>query len=262
MSLWRSSNPMMNENVYRNEGQAVSSAETMSVAGTVNKTAMLTGFLLLGATWVWHLFYSNGGGSALGMQQGAQAALPWMLGGVIGGLILALITTFKPDIAFITAPIYAVLEGLALGGISAFAQARFPNNPIVIQAVALTMGVLVSMLAAYRFGLVKATERFRAGLMAAGMALIGVYLVTMVLRLFGVQVPYIHDAGLIGIGFSLVAVTIASLYLVLDFDFVEQGVAAGAPKSMEWYAAFSLLVTLVWVYLEILRLLQKLNSKR
>jgi uncharacterized YccA/Bax inhibitor family protein len=253
---------MMNENVYQQGEASLSASETMSIPGTVNKTAMLTGFLLLGATWVWHLFYSNGGGSAVSMGQGAAAALPWMLGGIIGGLILALITTFKPDIAFITAPIYAVLEGLALGGVSAFAQARFPNSPIVIQAVALTMCVLLSLLAAYRFGLVKATEQFRSGLMAAAMALCLVYFLTFIVRLFGVQVPFIHDGGIVGILFSLVAVTIASLFLVLDFDFVEKGVAAGAPKSLEWYAAFSLLVTLVWVYLEILNLLQKLNSKR
>lgn len=262
MSEYRSSNPSMRDDVWSQGRDVASSSDVMSVAGVVNKTAMLVGFLLLGAVWVWHLFFTNGGGTPGMMGQAAQTVMPWMLGGIIGGLIVGFVTIFKPMWAWLTAPIYAVLEGLALGGISAFAQARVPDHLIVVQAVALTMAVLVGMLILYRAGLVRATARFRTGLLCAAGALILTYVATLILGLFGITIPYIHEGGPIGIIFSLVAVTIASLFFVLDFDFVEQGVAQGAPKTLEWYAGFSLLMTLVWVYLEILRLLQKIYSKR
>jgi uncharacterized YccA/Bax inhibitor family protein len=152
------------------------------------------------------------------------------------------------------------LEGLAIGGISAFFEAQFPG--IVIQAVALTFGTLLCLLLVYKSGIIKVTANFRLGVVAATGGIAVIYLITIVLGLFGIRMPYIHDSGLIGIGFSLFVVTIAALNLVLDFDFIENGAASGAPKFMEWYAAFGLMVTLIWLYLEILRLLAKIRSRR
>jgi len=179
---------------------------------------------------------------------------------MIGGLITAFVTVFKKEWSQITAPIYAVLEGLALGGISAFFNAQYDG--IVIQAVALTFGTAGCLLIAYKSGVIKATENFKLGIFAATGAIGLIYLVGMIMRFFGSGIPYIHENGLIGIGFSLVVVTIAALNLVLDFDFIEKGAEQGAPKFMEWYAAFGLMVTLIWLYLEILRLLSKLNSRK
>ena len=160
----------------------------------------------------------------------------------------------------VTAPIYAILEGLFLGGISAVFESRFPG--IVIQAVALTFGVLFCLLAAYTTRLIKVTQNFRLGVVAATGGIVIIYAISFIGGLFGLNVPYIHESGIIGIGFSLFVVVIAALNLVLDFDFIESGVEQGAPKYMEWYAAFGLLVTLVWLYLEILRLLAKLRGRR
>ena len=180
-----------------------------------------------------------------------------MLGGAIGGFILALVTIFKKQWSPITAPLYALVEGFFLGAISAVYNAQFQG--IVLQAIMLTFGIMFALLFAYRSGLIKATENFKLGVTAATGGIALIYIATLVLRLFGIQVPFIHDSGLIGIGFSLVVVVIASLNLVLDFDFIESGVEAGAPKYMEWYGAFGLMVTLVWLYLELLRLLSKLR---
>jgi uncharacterized YccA/Bax inhibitor family protein len=160
----------------------------------------------------------------------------------------------------VTAPLYAVLEGLAIGGISAFFEARFPG--IVIQAVALTFGTLLCLLLVYKARIIKVTAHFRLGVVAATGGIALIYFITIVLGFFGIRMPYIHDSGIIGIGFSLFVVTIAALNLVLDFDFIEKGAASGAPKFMEWYAAFGLVVTLIWLYLEILRLLAKIGSRR
>jgi uncharacterized YccA/Bax inhibitor family protein len=174
--------------------------------------------------------------------------------------VTALVIVFKKVWAPFLTPVYAVCQGLALGGISAFYEAQFPG--IVINAVALTFGTLGVLLLAYKSGLVRATENFKLGLFAATGAIALIYLVSFVLRLFGKNIPYIHDSGLIGIGFSLFVVVIAALNLVLDFDFIEKGSAVGAPKYMEWVGAFGLLVTLIWLYLEFLRLLAKLQSRK
>jgi uncharacterized YccA/Bax inhibitor family protein len=177
----------------------------------------------------------------------------------IGGFVTALVTIFAPKASPVTAPLYAVLEGLLLGTISAIYEARFQG--IMIQAVGLSVGVLVLLLALYGTGVVRATQKFKIGILAATGAVCLVYLVSWVLSLFGTHVPYIHEAGPVGIGFSVVVVAIAALNLILDFDFIQTGSRRGAPKYMEWYAGFSLLVTLVWMYLEILRLLSKLKSR-
>ena len=184
----------------------------------------------------------------------------WILGSVIGGFIVAIATSFKKTWAPITTPVYAALEGVALGGISVIFESQYPG--IVSQAVFLTFGTLAALLLAYRSGLVRATENFKLGIFAATGGIALLYLASFVLGFFGMSVPLIHSSGTWGILFSLFVVVIAALNLVLDFDFIETGVERGAPKYMEWYGAFGLLVTLVWLYLEILRLLAKLQSRR
>jgi uncharacterized YccA/Bax inhibitor family protein len=183
----------------------------------------------------------------------------YMWGGAIGGLVLALITVFKKTWSPVTAPLYALVEGFFLGAISAVYNAKFDG--IVMQAVMLTFGIMFALLFAYRSGLIKATENFKLGVVAATGGIALVYLASIVLGFFGINIPMIHEAGWVGIAFSLFVVAIASLNLVLDFDFIETGVEQGAPKYMEWYGAFGLMVTLVWLYLELLRLLSKLQSR-
>jgi len=181
---------------------------------------------------------------------------------MLGGLIVAMITIFKKPWAPFTAPLYALLEGLFLGAFSVYVQSMFPDVPIVLQAVALTFGTFFALLLAYTSGLIKATENFKLGVVAATGGIFVAYMLSFVLGFFGVEVPLIHSSGLMGIGFSVFVIIIAALNLVLDFDFIENGAERGAPKYMEWYGAFGLLVTLVWLYIEFLRLLMKLNSRR
>lgn len=183
---------------------------------------------------------------------------PWVIIAVFVGFGLALLSFFKPRWAPVTAPLYAVAEGVFLGAISAAFEAQFDG--IVVQAVALTLAVFAMMLVLYATGRIRVTPRFRLGIIAATGGIFIVYLVSMVIGLFGGSVPFIHDSGPIGIGFSVVVVVIAALNLTLDFDFIDRAEQAGAPKHMEWFAALGLVVTLVWLYLEILRLLAKLRN--
>ena len=180
--------------------------------------------------------------------------------GLIGGLITSLVTIFAPRVSPFTAPLYAAFEGLFLGVLSAFFESRYPG--IVTQAVGMTIAALAVMLFVYATGIIRPTAKVKAGIVAATGAIFLVYLVGMVLRFFGTGIPYIHESGLFGIGFSLVVIVIATLNFVLDFDFIERGAQSGAPKYLEWYGGFSLLVTLVWPYIEVLRLLAKLNDRR
>lgn len=251
----RSGNPALKEDTFLdlNSGHVMRAGQqAMSLNGTVNKTGLLLLLAVLTAAFSWHASLDANGIPL-------PAAKLYLLGGAIGGFILAMVTIFKQQWAPVTAPLYALVEGLFLGAISALYEARFDG--IVLQAVILTFGTLLALLAAYRSGLIKATENFKLGVVAATGGIALIYLATIVLGLFGVNIPYIHDSGLIGIGFSLFVVVIAALNLVLDFDFIESGVDNGAPKYMEWYAAFGLMVTLVWLYLEFLRLLSKLQSR-
>lgn len=220
--------------------------ERMTLSGTVNKAAILLALVLITAMWTWGRFFEAGNPAAI---------MPLLWVGVIGGFVAALVTIFFKKASPIMAPIYALLEGLAIGGISAFYEVKFPG--IVIQAVGLTFGTLFCLLAAYKSGLIRATENFKLGVVAATGSIALLYLVDMALMFFGKPIGFIHDGGTFGILFSVVVVVIAALNLVLDFDFIESGVEGGSPKYMEWYAAFGLLVTLVWLYLEILRLLSK-----
>jgi uncharacterized YccA/Bax inhibitor family protein len=244
----RTSNPTLNDKVFERAGYG--SGDAMTINGTVNKMGILLVLVLIPAAWMWN--------QVLTAWEPAQAMGPALIGG-IGGFIFALITIFKKNWAPVTAPIYALLEGLFLGGISAIAHSQYPWVPM--QAVGLTFGTLFVLLLAYRTGVIKATENFKLGVVAATGGIAMLYLVSIVMGFFGASIPFIHSNGMWGILFSLFVVVIAALNLVLDFDFIERGSELGAPKYMEWYAAFGLLVTLVWLYLEILRLLMKLQSR-
>jgi uncharacterized YccA/Bax inhibitor family protein len=246
-NIMRTSNPALNEKAFRG---VAGYADAMTLQGTVNKTGLLLLCVVVTSAWTWGMSHSNN----------PAAAIPWMIGGLLGGFVVALVTIFKNTWAPVTAPLYALLEGLALGGISAMFEQRY--HGIAIQAIGLTFGTLFVMLLAYTTGIVRATRGFKLGVIAATGGIAVLYLVEMVLGVFfHIQVPAINGSGLIGIGFSLFVVIIAALNLVLDFDVIETGVKNGAPKYMEWYGAFGLMVTLVWLYLEILRLLDKARSR-
>jgi uncharacterized YccA/Bax inhibitor family protein len=249
----RSGNPALKASTFLDSGTGVVTTTgegAMTLNGTVNRTAFLLILTLVGAMYTWNLFFASGGAANL---------QPYVLVGALGGFGVAMATIFKKTWAPVTAPLYAALEGLFIGAISAVFEQRFPG--LVIQAVGLTFGVLAALLLAYRSGLVRATENFKLGVVAATGGIAILYLVNIVMGFFGHSMPFIHDSGWVGIAFSGFVVVIAALNLVLDFDMIEQGVQQGAPKYMEWYAAFGLLVTLVWLYLEILRLLSKLQSR-
>jgi uncharacterized YccA/Bax inhibitor family protein len=238
----RSGNPVLSKKTFTN---TISSSDQMTIEGTVNKTAISL-LLLVGTGY----FTFDVISSFL------------LIGAGIGGFILALVTIFKKEWAPITVPLYAILEGALLGGISYMYNASY--NGIVTNAILLTVGILVSLLIAYRSGYIKATENFKLGIFAATGGIAIVYFVNLIMGFFGsgLGVMSINNASPLSIGFSIVVVIIASLNLVLDFDFIEEGAEKGAPKYMEWYGAFGLLVTLIWLYLEILRLLAKLNSRK
>jgi uncharacterized YccA/Bax inhibitor family protein len=245
--LMRTSNPVLSEKRF--EGFARQLGEGMTVQGTVNKTGLLLLCAIASAAWTWHL----------ALTQSPLAVMPWLWIGTIGGFVCALVTVFKKEWSGATAPAYALLEGLALGSISAVLEVRFPG--IAIESVSLTFGTLLVLLLAYRSGLIRVTQKFRLGVVAATGAIMLFYLLQFVLGFFGVHFTAVNGSGPIGIGISLIIVGIAALNLVLDFDFIENGARMGAPKYMEWYGAFGLMVTLVWLYLEILRLLTKLRGR-
>ncbi len=243
-NIFRTSNPTFKPNTFENS-RAILGHEVMTLQGTINKTGMLLLCVVGAAAWTWGLARS----------ESPEAVLPWMMGGVIGGLIMALVTVFKKEWSPITAPLYALLEGLALGGISSFLDASYPG--IAIQAVGLTFATLFVMLFLYTTGVLRATRKFVIGVVAATGAIFLVYMADFVMGFFGRNVPLLNDSGPWGIAISGIIVIVAALNLILDFDLIERGVQAGAAKYMEWYGAFGLMVTLVWLYLEILRLLAK-----
>lgn len=247
--LMRTANPALNDKVFR--GLPSTLGETMTLQGTVNKTGILLLCAVATAAWTWHLAMNP---DTLPMDYGL------LLVGLFGGLIFALITSFKKTWAPVTAPIYALLEGLVLGGLSATLNARYPG--IAIESVCLTFGTMFVLLLAYTSGMIKVTQKFRLGVIAATGAIFLFYMAEILLGFFGIHFVAVNGSGPLGIGISLVIVCVAALNLVLDFDFIESGVAAGAPKYMEWYGAFGLMVTLVWLYLEILRLMAKIMGRR
>ncbi|MCE2983493.1 MAG: Bax inhibitor-1/YccA family protein [Parachlamydia sp.] len=247
----RSSNPALLSNPFTGFGR-FSDTSVMTIRGTVNKTLLLLALVILPAALIWRSFYLSG--------QNPASIQIWMFGGLIAGFILSLVTVFKKDWAPITAPLYALAEGLFLGGISGIFENAYPG--IVSQAVSLTVATLLVMLVVYKTGLIRASENFKLGVVAATGGIAIVYLVSIVLSFFGIQVPFVTGSGLFSILFSVFVVCIAALNFIIDFDFIEQGSRSGAPKYMEWYGAFALMVTLIWLYIEILRLLAKLNDRR
>ena len=250
---FKTGNPALNAKTFA-EFQNTSSSqskELMTLDGTVGKSFICLALLIAGSCWTWHLYYTT---------HNTAVVLPWLIGTSIAGFIVAIITCFKKEVSPLTAPLYAVLEGLALGAISAFYESSYPG--IVINAVSLTIGTFLALLMAYTSRLIQPSENFKLGIVAATGGICIVYLATMALGLFHINIPYIHGSGPIGICFSIFVVIIAALNLVLDFDFIENGAKAGVPKYMEWYASFGLMVTLVWLYLEILRLLAKARARR
>lgn len=249
MSIFKGGNPVLTEQKFRSfplEGEA------MTVRGTMNKFGLLFIMVLGAASFTWSLFY-----------QGTNV-IPWMWGSMIGGFIIALVITFKQQWAPQLALAYALCEGLFLGAISAMFDYAFRESypGLIMQAVLLTLGTAAGMYALYTFRIIRATNTFKKVVITATAGIFFFYLISMVLRLFGVQMPGLYSNGMLGIGISLFVVTIAALNLILDFDRIEQGAAYGAPKFYEWYGAFGLLVTIVWLYLEMLRLLSKLASRR
>jgi uncharacterized YccA/Bax inhibitor family protein len=254
MALFKTSNPALGQNTFSNlaaqPGSLIDVQDRMTLNGTVNKTGLLLLCSIATAAWTWHMFLPD---------RDITNVAPLMMLGLIGGFIVAMVTTFKKQWSPVTAPIYALLEGLVLGGLSAMLELRYPG--IAIQAVSLTFGTLFVLLIAYRSGWIQVTQKFRLGVIAATGGIFVFYMLEMILGFFGVQFMSVNGNGIIGIGFSLIVVAIAALNLVLDFDFIEQGVQFGAPRYMEWYGAFGIMVTLVWLYLEILRLLSKMRSR-
>jgi uncharacterized YccA/Bax inhibitor family protein len=249
MAIFKSGNPAMN--VFQNTITLPGSG-TMTEKGTLNKFFLLFLLVMGSASLTWKAFYDG------------VNVMPWMMGSAILGFITAMVIIFKKEWSAYLAPVYGLLEGVFLGAISATYNNVFAKSApgIVTQAVLLTFGTVISMYLLYRFRIIKVTEKFRSIVLMATAGIAIFYLLAIVLRLFHVDIAFIHEGSMLGIGFSLVVVAVAALNLLLDFDMIEKGVAAGAPKFMEWYGAFGLLVTIVWLYLEILRLLSKLADRR
>ena len=242
--MMRSGNPVLRGNTFTGV-TARSGEQAMTVQGTATKTLVLLGLVFLTAFWAW--------GSP-------QVSTTLILPAVILGLVAAIVTVVKKEWSPVTAPVYAALEGIALGAISLLFEKQYPG--VVKQAIGLTFGVLFILLFIYKSRLIKVTENFKLGVFAATGGIALFYLVSMIASFFGARFTIIYGNSLIAIGFSVFVVVIAALNLVMDFDFIEKGAERGAPKYMEWYGAFGLIVTLVWLYLEILRLLSKLQSRR
>src|SRR3984885_12418040 len=247
----KTSNPAFaGSNTYTVNGVAAGHGPPMTISGTVNKAGILMLCVLATAAWTWNQFFTNGPAAVGG----------YTMIGAFGGFIAAMVTIFKKEWSPITAPIYALLEGLFLGSLSAMLELRFPG--IAIESVAVTFGTCFCMLIAYRSGLIRPTQRFTMGIVAATGGIAVVYFASMILGLFHVQIPGVFGSGPVGLLFSLAVVVVAALNLILDFNVIEEGAYRGAPKYMEWYSAFGLMVTLVWLYLEIIRLLSKLRDRR
>lgn len=251
MALFNSSNPTLTEKSFK-KSMSIPSSGTMTFRGTLNKFGLLFILVMATAFFVWN--EASVGNNVQG----------YVMGGAIGGLVLALVIMFKQEWAPMLAPAYALAEGLLVGGISAIYNDAFSTVApgIVMQAVTLTFGTAIAMYLLYSFGIIKVTQRFKSIMFAAMGGILLFYLITFLLSLFGVPVTGLHQGSLLSIGISIVITGIAALSLLLDFDRIEQGAAMGAPKQMEWFCAFGLLVTMVWLYVEILRLLGNLYGRR
>ncbi|MCQ2606900.1 MAG: Bax inhibitor-1/YccA family protein [Bacteroidales bacterium] len=244
--LAKTSNPAFSGNVFEQQTRSYA-VNTMTLQGTVNKSLTLLGIILVAALVTWKMAFAGNG-----------MVMPLMIGGLIVGTICSFITIFKPEKAKVTSVIYAIAEGLVLGGISAVYEM---GNGIVFNAILLTIGVFFVMLYLYKQRIIQPTQKFMMGIVAATGAIAIVYLIDLIMGFFGSSIGFLHSNGPLGIGISLVIVAVAALNFILDFKNVEDGVANGAPEYMEWYCAFGLMLTLVWLYLEMLRLLSKLNRE-
>lgn len=249
MRAMRSSNPVMTQKILEKTGGITTTGDTMTIPGTINKIGLLLLLVIGAAAYTWNMVAGTNPGNATTMA----------IVGAVGGFIMALVTIFRPKSSPITAPIYAVLEGLFLGAISAIINAKYPG--IAFQAVLLTIGTLFTMLFLYRSGHIRATPKFRRGVMMATGAVFFAYLMSWILGMFNMSVGFMHSAGPLGILINLVFIVIAALNLIMDFDFIEKGSQMAAPKYMEWYGAFGLMVTLIWLYIEFLRLLSRFAGR-
>ncbi|TKG91182.1 Bax inhibitor-1/YccA family protein [Puteibacter caeruleilacunae] len=258
MNFTKSSNPIFGKKAF-DRAYADSSAEVMTIEGAMNKSAVLLLLVVVSAAYVWSKF--SGAYNPAFPAEATSAVAPYMLIGGIGGFIIAMITSFSPRRAGVLAPVYALMEGMFLGGISAIIEAKFGGQGLVSRAVGLTFGVFVLMLFLYRSKTIRVTGKFRMGIMAATGGIALIYFISWIASMFGANMGFMYGSSTIGIGFSLFVVAIAALNLILDFDFIDRAAAARAPKYMEWYAAFGLMVTLVWLYLEILKLLARFASR-
>jgi uncharacterized YccA/Bax inhibitor family protein len=253
--LARTSNPAFSRKIFeKNYSDYAYGDSVMTLRGTVNKSFLMLLLVILGAAYTWRIFFQNPDPTAI-----PPSLIAYMIGGALGGFILSMVVIFRPVTSPWAAPVYAVLEGLFLGAISAFFEYRLPG--IVMQAATLTFLTLLVMLFLYRSGIIRVTNKFRTGVLAATGAIALMYFISFILSMFHVPVPFMYGGGTLGIVINLVIVGVAALNLVLDFDFIERGSEGNLPKFMEWYSAFALMVTLVWLYLEILRLLSRLNSR-
>ncbi len=246
----KTSNPAFRERTWTNAEPDAHGA-VMTLNGTAIKAGVLGTLLVLSAAYPWHLFFTS--------NVSTSALTPFILIGCIGGFITAMITIFKQKAAPITAPIYAIFEGLALGGISAMYEYQYPG--VAIQGIALSFAVLGAFLLAFSTKLVRPSQNFLQGVVMATCGIALYYLVAMIMSMFGMHAPMMWDGGWLSVGFSLFVVAIAALNLFIDFNFIEANVENGAPKYMEWYGAFGLMMTMVWLYLEVLRLLAKLRNR-
>jgi uncharacterized YccA/Bax inhibitor family protein len=256
MSIFKSGNPTLTQKIFEKSlSNDAALQDTMTVRGAINKFGFLLLMVIGAASFTWQQYYNGQ----------PKLMMTFLMIGAIGGFITVLAISFKPKWAQYLAPLYGILEGFFIGAVSAIINdamsEKYPN--IVIQAVGLTMGVAFAMFLLYNFRIIKATERFKSVLFSATLGIAIFYGITMLLRLFGVQMGFMNfgDSSLLGIGISLFVVAIAALNLIMDFDMIEQGAEQGAPKYMEWYAAFGLLVTIVWLYVEMLKLLSRFSSK-
>jgi uncharacterized YccA/Bax inhibitor family protein len=258
MALFQSGNPTLSQKIF-DRSAAQLSGETMTVRGAINKFGFLLLMVIAGAAFVWNKYTSP-----YALVDAQQTVYTYMMVGVFGGLICAIAIVFKPNWSPYLAPAYGILEGLFLGGISAVLNDAFSQKypGLVLQAVGLTFGVAIAMFLLYNFRIIKVTDKLRSVIVSATMGIAIFYLLTLVLRMFHVNMPFMYDASPLGIGISLFVIAIAALNLLLDFDMIERGADAGAPKFMEWYGAFGLLVTMVWLYLEILKLLSRFAGGR
>jgi len=249
MRAMKSSNPVMTGKIYEKAGGVSAGASVMTINRTINKIGLMLLLVIGAAAYTWKIVMGENPGSA-----GTLA-----IAGAIGGFIMAMITVFRPQSSAITAPIYAILEGLFLGAISAVINARYPG--VAFQAVLLTIGTLFTMLFLYRSGYIRATPKFRRGVMMATGAVFFAYLISWIMGMFGMSVGFMHSNGPLGILINLAIIVVAALNLIMDFDFIEKGSQMGAPKYMEWYGAFGLMVTLIWLYIEFLRLLSRFAGR-